>query len=186
MKHHRAIIALHWLMMLLILGVFAVALARWGMEDGDQRRFWLDVHRTIGLSVLALIGVRVGVRLIWGRDAPVAVPMPYKLASAVVQLFIYAGLVAIPLLGWAQSSARARHFKLFGSTMPSLAAHDPDRADWLGEWHETLAWTLAAIIAVHALAALYHHVVRKDGVLAAMLPGRWGRARLAEGGRSVR
>jgi cytochrome b561 len=81
-------------------------------------------------------------------------------------------MLALPLLGWAQSSARARHFKLFDVQLPALIAQDPDRADILGEWHEWMAWAFLAIIGLHITASLYHHFIRRDGVLASMLPGK--------------
>ena len=55
--------------------------------------------------------------------------------------------------------------------MPALVAHDPDLADTLGWWHEQVGWALLGLILVHALAAIYHHKVRRDDVLRAMLPG---------------
>ena len=83
---------------------------------------------------------------------------------------MYLAMISLPLLGWAQSSARARHFKLFDVTLPSLLPHDPDFADVLADWHETLAWVFLGFIALHFLASLYHHFIRKDDVLRSMLP----------------
>jgi cytochrome b561 len=92
------------------------------------------------------------------------------LASRATHLLIYLCLVAMPLLGWAQSSARARHFKLFDVPIPSLVHHDADLAERLGTWHAQLGWVLLGLIGLHALAALYHHYVLRDHVLRAMLP----------------
>jgi cytochrome b561 len=171
LKHHRAIIALHWIMAILVAAAFAIILWREGLDDSDQQKWLLDVHRTIGLSVLALVGVRAVVRLIWGREPVVPLPPLMKLGSTLSHIALYAAMIALPLLGWAQSSAKARHFKLFDITLPSLVARDPDQADMLAEWHETLAWVLLAVIGLHAAAALWHHYVRKDGVLRSMMPG---------------
>ena len=98
------------------------------------RAFWLDVHRSIGLVVLALTAVRLTMR--WGAG-PISsrgdLPLGMYMASRATHMLIYAVLIAMPLLGWAQSSARARHFKLFGLPVPSLVRHNPDLADTLGE-----------------------------------------------------
>jgi hypothetical protein len=60
---------------------------------------------------------------------------------------------------------------LFGAVpMPSLVAPDPDVADALVDFHAWGAWALFALVGAHAGAALWHHFVRRDGVLAAMLP----------------
>jgi cytochrome b561 len=61
--------------------------------------------------------------------------------------------------------------KLFGLLpLPLLVRPDADLADRLGDLHAATAWVLLALVAVHIGAALWHHAVRRDGVLAAMLP----------------
>ncbi len=171
MKHHRSIMALHWLTALLVVVVFSAVLYREGLEDGDQRKFWLDLHRSVGLSILALVIVRAVTRLRVGREPVVpTTPLLHRL-SMLGQLCLYGAMLALPLLGWAQSSARSHHFKLFDIQLPSLIAHNPERADQLAEWHEVLAWGFLALIVGHLLAALYHHFIRKDGVLKSMMPG---------------
>jgi cytochrome b561 len=170
MKHHRAIIVLHWLTVLLVGAVFIIALARSGIEDGESRKVWLDVHRSLGLLVLALVIVRAIVRGMWGRDPVNVMPRNLKLASGAGHVVLYVSMVALPLLGWAQSSARSRHFTLFDMPMPSLVAHDAEKADLLGSWHSIVAWSFLALIGLHAAAALWHHYVRRDNVLRSMLP----------------
>lgn len=170
MKHHRTIVAIHWLTVLLVIAAFAMVLAREAIEDSDSRRFWLDVHRTIGLLVLALVVVRAGARAIWGREPVNMLPPAARLMAGLGHVALYGSLMALPLLGWAQSSARSQHFRLFGWNMPSLIAHDPDMADQLANWHEQLAWIFLALIGLHAAAALWHHYVRRDNVLRSMLP----------------
>jgi len=171
----------HWTTVLLVTASFAIAWTRTMMEDLPERAFWLDIHRTIGFVVLALTLVRLAGRALVGPPSNGAdLPLGYRLASRVVHLLLYAGLIAIPLLGWAQSSARARHFNLFGISVPALVRHDRDFADVLGWWHENLAWALLALILVHALAALYHHYVLRDDVLRAMLPAPRGQRRMVD------
>ncbi len=170
MKHHRSIMMLHWLTGLLVLIVFSAILYREGLDDGDQRKFWLDIHRAFGLSILAFVIVRAAVRLRFGREPVVKTTPLLHVLSVGGQLLMYLAMISLPLLGWAQSSARARHFKLFDVTLPSLLPHDPDFADVLADWHETLAWVFLGFIALHFLASLYHHFIRKDDVLRSMLP----------------
>ena len=172
MKHHRSIMALHWLTAIVIAAIVSAIFYRTGLEDGDQRKFWLDVHRALGLSVLIIVLARLVFRLRFGRERVVETTPVLHLASAIAQGVLYIAMIALPLLGWAQSSARARHFKLFDIPMPTLIAHDPERADLLGEWHESIAWIFLAVIALHILGALFHRFVRKDGVMQSMLPGK--------------
>jgi cytochrome b561 len=164
-------IGFHWATALLVTASFAIAWYRNGIEDLMLRALWLDVHRLIGLIVLALTAVRLTMR--WGAG-PISsrgdLPLGMYMASRATHMLIYAALIAMPLLGWAQSSARARHLKLFGQPIPSLVRHNPDLADALGSWHTQVGWVLLGLIGLHALAALYHHYVLRDHVLRAMLP----------------
>src|SRR2546423_11710167 len=88
---------------------------------------------------------------------------------------MYASLLSLPILGWAATSAKGINVSLFGlAPLPALIAPDPDIADALLDYHQWGAWALLAVVGVHGLAALWHHFVRRDGVLAAMLPTRNG------------
>jgi cytochrome b561 len=179
MNRRAWMIAFHWLTALLVAASFTIAWTRNGMDDLAARALWLDVHRSIGFAVLALTLLRLALR--WGAG-PVSsrgnLPLGMWMASRATHLLIYAGLIAMPLLGWAQSSARARHFKLFGLPVPSLVRHNPDLAEQLGSWHAQLGWVLLGLIGLHALAALYHHYVLRDHVLRAMLPRPAARAEM--------
>ena len=171
MKHHRSVMSMHWLMAMLVALAFTFILHRENLDDGSARRLWLDLHRSTGLLILLLIGLRLGIRLLYGREPVVRTTPLLHISSLVGQAAMYVLMLALPLIGWAQSSARAHHFKLFGVKLPSLIPYDPATADLLATWHEYLAWGLAAVVGIHFLAALYHHFIRKDGVLQSMLPG---------------
>lgn len=170
MRHRTSLLFLHWGTLLLISAAFVLALVRTSVEDPDLRLLLIDSHRTIGLALLTLTVVRLVLRLLLQpRFTPIRLPLAMQVASHASHLLLYAALIAMPLLGWAQSSAKAHHFKLFGFAMPALVAYDPDRAELFAQWHENLAWGLLALIGLHAMAALYHHYVRRDVVLKMML-----------------
>src|SRR5215217_2481194 len=172
-KRRAWLIGFHWATSLLVTASFAVAWLRKPVEDLAVRAFWLDVHRTIGLAVLALTLVRLVIRWSAGAVSNRSDLTAFEwLASRATHLLIYVLLVAMPLIGWAQSSAKVRHLSLFGIPIPGLVRHDRDFGDVLGWWHEQLGWALIALILLHALAALYHHYVRRDDVLRQMLPRR--------------
>lgn len=167
---------MHWATALLVAVSFTIAWIRKDIEDLEFRAFWLDVHRTIGFVILALTLVRLASRLRLGPLSRRAeLPPAIWLASRVTHVLIYTSLIAMPLLGWAQSSARARHFNLFGAPIPALVGHDREGAEVWGWWHEQVGWALLGLILLHALAALYHHYVRRDDVLRAMLLHRKSR-----------
>ncbi|OYU92983.1 MAG: hypothetical protein CFE45_21600, partial [Burkholderiales bacterium PBB5] len=86
---------------------------------------------------------------------------------------LYGLLVAMPLLGWALCSAHATHLRLLGLLpLPDLVKPDPDLADRLSDWHAWGAWAMLALVVGHVAAALWHHWVKRDDVLASMLPLR--------------
>lgn len=162
-------IGFHWISVLLVGSAFAIAFYRWTLDDPDQRLFWLDWHRVIGLTLMSLTVLRVvGRKLLPVENPHEQTPMLRFLATA-SHTVLYAALITMPLLGWAESSAKARKFKLFGVKMPSIVRHDGDLAGTFGQWHEIIAWGLLVLIGMHAMAALYHHFVRRDEVLHNMI-----------------
>lgn len=171
-RHHPLTIALHWLSLLLLVGGVAAVLGRDVVEDRALRTLLLELHRNAGVMVLALAAIRLAVRL-WKRAHRVEHGLPPLLRRG-AQLshgLLYLGLMAVPLLGWALSSARGQVPLLLGLLpLPALMARDRELAETLEGWHEDLAWVLLTLIALHAAAALWHHHVRRDGVLRAMWP----------------
>ena len=149
--------------------------------DGEPSRQWLlDLHRFFGLSVLGLALTRMVLRPLL-RTSQVNRGLPPLLArlAGLSHGGLYLLLVALPLLGWAQWSASGKPMQLFGRlSVPPLFGFGPDRdsAEALGNLHAGLAWLLIALVAAHALAALWHHFARRDQVLRSMLP---------EGGNSI-
>jgi cytochrome b561 len=124
----------------------------------------------VALLALARIFVRV-------KNSPLQpsaeVSLPAHLAAEAAHLCLYALLFALPLIGWALSSANGKPVSFYGLvTLPPLVGQDEDLADDLAEYHETGAWILLGLVGVHAAAALFHHFVKRDNVLRAMLPAR--------------
>jgi cytochrome b561 len=96
-----------------------------------------------------------------------------RAASAAAHGLLYLLLAAVPLLGWAATSAAGKPVALLGIVpLPALVGVDDGLADFLGDAHGFVAWTLVALAGLHAAAALWHHLVQRDGVLVAMLPSR--------------
>jgi len=92
-------------------------------------------------------------------------------AAQGAHLMLYAMLCALPVVGWAASNAHAVRVKLFGLVaLPSIVGDDPDLADLLTDVHLWMSWGLLFLVVAHAGAACWHHYIRRDGVLAAMLP----------------
>jgi cytochrome b561 len=150
---------------------FGVAVI-YGREAADER--WLregllSAHRWAGMLVWAGCWVRLALRLF--RGARWQRPVSGRLmnwAATVTHVVLYALLLTLPLLGWALSSARGQFTDMLGLSWPLLIDPDPDLVDEIESAHRTAALTLLGLALFHALAAVWHHFVLRDGVLASM------------------
>jgi len=168
----RPLVALHWLTLFCLLMAVGLILAYEEVDGRTAEKWLLEGHRHFGLLVLLLFVVRVLLRLRLGRLPVEAAPRIVRIAAGLTHLVLYALLLVLPLLGWAYSNSMAKPVHFFGATLPALVRPDPDLADTLGGWHVDAAWVLLALVLLHVAAALWHHFVRRDGVLRRMLPGR--------------
>lgn len=166
-------ITLHWLMLLLFAAVFATIELRVNFERGSDIREGLKQwHFMLGLSVLALVVVRIIARLVTAAPRPLVEPMWRKALAKGVHLALYALMIGMPLAGWVILSAEGDAVPFFGLELPPLVGPDKALAKQVEELHE-LGGTIAYwLIGFHALAALFHHYVLKDGVLLRMRPGK--------------
>ena len=165
--------ALHWITAILVLTMLPLGVVianRWGGEWKD----WLyNLHRSIGTVVMLVILIRVGYRLTHRPlPLPEEIPLSQRRASRVVHWALYTLLVAQPFIGWAGSSAFPAPVIVFGLfNLPMIAPADRALSDQLLFVHRWTGVTIACVMAVHVAAAIYHHFVRKDGVLMRMIAG---------------
>ena len=167
---------LHWTIAILIVLIGIVGLVM-GELPRSPKYFWVySAHKSLGLTVLALVLVRIGWRLYAGAPRPVpGTPRLQALLASATHGAIYLLILALPLSGWIYDSANAlRPFRWFGLVeVPKLVAPDEALAASAHGAHEWLFWLLMALVAGHAGAALYHHFIQRDATLARMLPRRW-------------
>ena len=175
-RRPRALVLLHWGTLLLIVLTVAAVLLRENIETRDLRSLLIVLHRSLGLLVGLLVLARLLVRLRHHPLPPTAEQSaPAWLAAGLAHLALYLLLLALPLLGWALSNANGFAVSFCGLfPLPALVTPDEDLGDALAGYHEDAAWLLLGLVGVHALAALWHHFVRRDHVLRAMLPLRAG------------
>jgi len=164
---------LHWLIAILIL---CLAMVGWIMGElpKNPKYFWVyDLHKSFGILVLALMVIRLGWRLYAGSPKPVpGTPTWQHLVATVTHWAIYAMAFAMPISGWLYDSASGlRALKFFGLfVVPKLTAPDPELKATTHAFHEYGVWILLALVAAHAGAALWHHLIQKDRTLMRMLP----------------
>jgi len=165
-------IALHWFMLLLISAVcLLMELKSIAPQGSAQRAAMAQWHYTLGLSVSALVWLRLAARL--AGSAPQVRPAmtrgQARLAGA-VHLALYGLMVALPLLGWLTLSAKAQEIPFFGMLLPPLVVESQFGAKWFKEFHEIGATLVNLLVGLHAAAALYHHIRVRDNTLRLMLP----------------
>lgn len=164
---------LHWAMALLIFANVALA---WIMEDlplGPGKADLYNLHKSIGLSLLALAALRVLWRVLRPPPAlpPTMAAWEIKLSKAAHHL-LYLLLFAVPLAGLLIAFASAFPTVIYGLfVLPSPLAPDEAVADFAEALHETLVKGLILLVGLHLAAVLKHHVLDRDEVLWRMLPG---------------
>jgi cytochrome b561 len=162
---------LHWAIVLLIVPQYFLAEAAEELPNGLEKLQLINWHKSLGMLVLLLTLARIGWKIMnRGLPGPVGEPWQRKAAAAGHGL-LYLLVLAQPISGWAMSSAANYPVTLFGwFQFPALVAENHDLHEALEEVHEVLFFVMLAVAVVHIAAALYHHVVLKDGVLRRMLP----------------
>ncbi|WIX32790.1 cytochrome b [Salinicola sp. JS01] len=164
---------LHWLMAIMILTMLFVGVGM--VATVSERHVWLvQLHKPLGIAILALVIVRLLVRWRYGTPALPADLQPWQRHSAhLSHWMLYALMLAMPLIGWTMLSAGGYPVTLFaGVTLPDLVSPSPTLYSALRFAHTWLALSLFALILLHLAAALYHGLIRRDGVLASMTKGR--------------
>ncbi|WP_110707350.1 cytochrome b [Salinicola sp. CR57] len=164
---------LHWLMAIMILTMLFVGVGM--VATVSERHVWLvQLHKPLGIAILALVIVRLLVRWRYGTPAlPADLPPWQRLSAHLSHWMLYALMLAMPLIGWTMLSAGGYPVTLFaGVTLPDLVSPSPTLYSALRFAHTWLALSLFALILLHLAAALYHGLIRRDGVLASMTKGR--------------
>jgi cytochrome b561 len=172
-KYTAPAMLLHWLLALLIIGTFSLGAYMADLPFSPQRLKYYSWHKWAGVTILALSLVRLLVRR--AKRPPADLPMPawQRIAAHATHHLLYVLFFAVPLVGWAYSSAAGFPIVLFGVLpLPDFVSPDQALAEALKPWHETLAWAMALLVLMHIAAALKHHFIDRDGLLARMLPGR--------------
>lgn len=169
-----AIQLLHWLTVALIITLAIVGLWMKGLPRGPDKISVYALHKSVGLTVLALTLVRLALRARGSAPGlPETMPRWQRIVAHAMQVLLYLLLLAMPLTGWIFNSASGFPLRWFGLVaLPALGAADPERKELFEFLHWALFWTLAALVILHATAALQHHFKNRDDILRRMLPRR--------------
>lgn len=171
-EYTRPAIALHWLMAGLIIAAFALGWTLVNMETSPQKLRWISWHKWLGITILGLAALR----LVWklkhpAPPLPASIPVWQQQAAHLLHLGLYGLMFAIPLSGWLFSSAKGFPVVYLGIVpLPDLIGPNETLATTLRTLHEWLNYALLLAVMGHVGAALKHHFIERDGVLARMLP----------------
>ncbi|MDI1296568.1 MAG: cytochrome b, partial [bacterium] len=164
-------IILHWAIAALL--AFQIAVG-WALEDLGARGFALfQLHKSVGISILALTLVRIAARFWKPRPAKLEGGWQGALAQG-VHGGLYAFMLGAPLTGWALvSTAKVKVPTLIFGTIPLPHLPLPMGAHGLAaNSHGLIAWLGIALVLLHVAGALRHHVLMRDGLIWRMVPGR--------------
>ncbi len=165
---------LHWLTAAAVLFAIPAGVTMSNLKPGPLQDRLYDLHRSTGALILALAAIRILVRVLGGAPEPhPSLPRWQRTVSVLVHKSLYVLIVLVPLLGWAATSAYGAPIVVYGLfELPPLLSKSESVSKILFTLHKTFALVLAAMVVVHIGAGLWHGVVKRDGVLARMLPGR--------------
>ncbi|MBL8517556.1 MAG: cytochrome b [Betaproteobacteria bacterium] len=185
-RYSRTAITLHWLVALFIFAGFGLGLTMVDMSFSPQKLKFYSWHKWIGLTIFALVAIRLVWRLTHPAPAmPASMPAWQRRAAHVSHLLMYVLFFAIPLSGWLFSSAKGIQTVYLGLLpLPDLltkdmgdivlAAAEAEKPFTVSElirlFHKFMNYLLGALVLMHIAAALKHHFIDRDDILGRMLP----------------
>lgn len=173
LRYSTPAIALHWLLAAAIACTFAVGVYMHGLPFSPARLKLFNWHKWAGITILALSALRLLWRLT--HRPPPDLPMPgwQRFVAHAAHALLYLLFFAVPLMGWAYSSAAGFPVVVYGVLpLPDFVAPDRALAEVLKQRHGQLAWALAAVVVLHVLGAAKHQLIDHDGLVARMWPAR--------------
>ena len=165
-------IALHWLVFVLIACGFSLALYMTDLPLSPRKLKYYSLHKWIGVTVFMLALARVAWRLTHAAPPlPATMPAWQRAAATATHAILYVLIIVIPISGWLHSSTTGLPTVYLGLIqLPDLLARDKALAGTLKTVHAALNYLLFVLVAIHAAAAVKHHFVDRDDIVARMLP----------------
>lgn len=165
-------IGLHWLIAFAIIGSFSVGLYMVDLPLSPQKLKIYSWHKWAGVTIFLCVVLRLGWRLLHRPpELPAGVPAWQRSVAAATHVLLYLLMVVVPLSGWLMSSAKGFQTVWFGVLpLPDLLTKNAELGDLLQQMHKLLNFSMAALVLAHLGAALKHHFIDRDDILARMLP----------------
>jgi cytochrome b561 len=168
-RYSSVAIAFHWVLALAIVGAFGMGVYMSDLPFSPQRLKYYNWHKWAGVTILALSALRLLWRLTHRPPPDLPAPAWQKLAAHATHWALYALFFAVPLVGWAYSSAAGFPIVWFGVLpLPDFVSPDKVLAEAIKPWHGYLAYALATLVLLHIAAALKHQFIDRDGLISRM------------------
>jgi cytochrome b561 len=168
-RYDRLTVLLHWAMALLIL--LQIALGLWMIElpkdDSGTRAGWFNMHKSVGMVLLLLIGLRAA-WLPWRPRVTPATAGFSHWAARGSHALMYLLMVMAPLSGFLGSMFSQFPIRFFGIHLPRLAEPWDAAKELLSAVHGVSTYALIAMVLLHLLAFAYHQFVLKDRLILRM------------------
>ena len=170
-RYGAVAVTLHWSIATLIIVNWGLGyLAEWIEEAGANA---VPLHKSIGLTVLALSLARLAWRLVHPAPAlPASMGGWRRRAALATHFLFYVLIITLPLTGWLRTSAGKYPLTWFGLTDVPKFPVARETSAVAATAHELMAWAMLALLILHVAAALHHHFRLRDGILLRMLPAR--------------
>lgn len=164
---------LHWVTAALVLTMIPIGIAMANADFGPWQDTLYHLHRSFGAVLLPLMVVRLFWRLMHpAPPLPAEIPAIQRMAAHATHWALYVLLILQAIVGWIATSAyRAPILVFWLFELPPIWREDKAFSDIMFIVHQSLGFAIVILLCGHIGAALYHHFIRKDGVLMRMVSG---------------
>jgi cytochrome b561 len=164
--------SLHWIVALCVITIIPVGITMNRIE-GDIQNTLFNFHKSLGALILMLMTLRLIYRLVKGVPKDTELPAFFRIVGGATHWILYALLIITPIMGYVANSAYGAATPFFGLfELPPIVGKNDALSETLFARHKLLGYATGLVAAAHIGAALFHYVIRRDGVLQRMLPGR--------------
>jgi cytochrome b561 len=168
-RYSTVAVVLHWALALAIVGAFSMGVYMADLPFSPQRLKYYNWHKWAGVTILTLSALRLLWRLTHRPPADVPMPGWQKAAAHATHYGLYVLFFAVPLVGWAYSSAAGFPIVWFGVLpLPDFVSPNKELAEAIKPWHGRLAFLMAFLVLAHVAGAIKHHFIDRDGLISRM------------------
>jgi cytochrome b561 len=167
--------ALHWLTAAFALAVLPLAWVAISLPASELKGTMFTLHKSVGLTILAIVVVRIVWRMIYPAPADPNTPRALELIARINHWLLYAIFLIMPVSGYLLSALSGRstnYFWLF--TIPGFEKNEPVQKTFEAI-HVFGQFAVYLLVLLHIAGTVWHLVIRRDGLLERMLPVQDGR-----------